>query len=518
MDPGMQAASSMEKLKEDITVFYEKHVIGLSCIGIALVTYAGCVFVAMCCRQGKHHGRIQNAFDYAMSCSYMWHDLEKLGLFIKRQQSEDRYATFGFWHLLANRPWLKHARPEEEPTRLSPNREWMGGRRFPNGQRHTKNDVHMMLSLWIFLFRMSRPYAATLACVILGLEPAVTAQIYGGVLASFTPGGSKRHLITYVVIFLCVKVAQDAFRVMYESNVPGAGVRNELRQRLQRQFLAMRGDLARKWPPVRCATVLDYDVKTVSSKSWFSFFTAVQNLSALLSLLTVIVYNRSSAKDALFSLQFIVQGSIVLELALLALFGGAYALVRVRRANYKDLESRNRDWNICWIHLASLQIKDRRDRTEDWVALDPMEHIEDDEDDVQLLGDALGVFFSRFFHAYFIRLVCEVLVEQGAQLIVGFTLLRAGLRVIDGRCTVAEAIAIVSSVKELECVVRNFVDVLLNVHAGHPSLRSISEILNLDLDAEDDTNAFADTEDDELEGFTSEVSDSQELSQCDDLH
>eukprot|EP00929_Paragymnodinium_shiwhaense_P017830 TRINITY_DN12760_c0_g1_i1.p2 TRINITY_DN12760_c0_g1~~TRINITY_DN12760_c0_g1_i1.p2 ORF type:complete len:215 (+),score=26.44 TRINITY_DN12760_c0_g1_i1:1381-2025(+) len=212
------------------------------------------------------------------------------------------------------------------------------------------------------------------------------------------------------------------------------------------------------------------------------------------------------------------QDSIILELALFVLFAGAYALVRVRRANYKDLESRNRDWNICWIHLASLQIKDRRDRTEDWVALDPMEHIEDDEDDVQLLGDALGVFFSRFFHAYFIRLVCEVLVEQGAQLIVGFTLLRAGLRVIDGRCTVAEAIAIVSSVKELECVVRNFVDVLLNVHAGHPSLRSISEILNLDLDAEDDTNAFADTEDDELEGFTSEVSDSQELSQCDDLH
>eukprot|EP00929_Paragymnodinium_shiwhaense_P012841 TRINITY_DN12072_c0_g1_i6.p1 TRINITY_DN12072_c0_g1~~TRINITY_DN12072_c0_g1_i6.p1 ORF type:complete len:501 (-),score=49.18 TRINITY_DN12072_c0_g1_i6:123-1625(-) len=483
----MQADTEEKTFAETLHYFCEAYAISLSVIAIIFIVYGSCICVALVCRQSKFKGRVSRVSDFAMNWAAIWRSPDRLRSVINRTLNDESFASYDFGHLVANRPWYLRPGPGVEQPKLPPTSEWLEGQAFPNGQTDTKNDFLMLIALWKFLYKKKQPHWATMMNVIVGVIPALMAQVYGLVVHEFRLDGSKTHLLAYGLMYIGLKFVEDLAGFQYQSNVPGATTRTELRQLLQRQFLQMEGELADRWPPGRCAVLLDQDVSVVSSCTQFAFFDSVRIFATSFALLVVIGYNQFSTVDGVHGKRLNIAISVLTDIALLVLFLGAYALVRARRANHKDLVRRTRSWKLLWMHLATYQIHERR-RGDDCADRHHYAYtaLPDVEEDVELLGKACLVHWRRDFHSYFVRLICTLIVEQGAQMIVGFTMIRAGSRVINGRSTVGEAVSIVTAVNNLAVVVRQVVDLFLNIHEGHAALVSIANIINLGLSNEEE--------------------------------
>merc|ERR1719387_501796 len=123
-----------------------------------------------------------------------------------------------------------------------------------------------------FFFAKKKPYFSISMNVITGALPPMESLIFSWIADSIGPEDNTSHLLKLVLLLLAVRLIRDRAYYLYEIDVPGASVRSELRQRLQRQFLGMRGDLAAAWPPGRCVALLDHDVGCAVRKLWFAIF------------------------------------------------------------------------------------------------------------------------------------------------------------------------------------------------------------------------------------------------------
>eukprot|EP00929_Paragymnodinium_shiwhaense_P019646 TRINITY_DN13324_c0_g1_i1.p1 TRINITY_DN13324_c0_g1~~TRINITY_DN13324_c0_g1_i1.p1 ORF type:complete len:228 (-),score=17.76 TRINITY_DN13324_c0_g1_i1:696-1379(-) len=207
-------------------------------------------------------------------------EVKEIDAFVEEGLVTERHMAMDWWSLFMNRPWLSQEGPVIPVPSLSPNVEWLGGKRFPGGHRKDDPMPRVVISLWRFLwsknvvnsrigaalkaFRGICPaaQAQVLALFIAGLEKharseeGVPAEASGGIIHWLSQLTFQAWALVYILIF----IAEDRADFKYWTTVPGSGIRAELRQRLQHAFLEVKEPELSQWPVGRCASVLNVDI------------------------------------------------------------------------------------------------------------------------------------------------------------------------------------------------------------------------------------------------------------------
>lgn len=180
----------------------------------------------------------------------------------------------------------------------------------------------------------------------------MSAQVFGWLLGEMNNRGDTYALFIYSGLLLLLNLFYNRVEYIYEVDVPGASVRYELTYRLHKQFLAMEGELAKQWPPGRCSAMLSYDVVQAVNLNWESIFALVKSSTSLI-MCTIIMYHNTHAHGPR------VQGACVVIFA--ALFSGTFIITRFREANCLDLAYRKRDWQLAWMAISTMQVRESRE-------------------------------------------------------------------------------------------------------------------------------------------------------------
>lgn len=421
-----------------------------------------CVAVAGFFRESTKDPIVRRLTDSSeLDKSDLWENRDALIKFTKDSLKAERHADMSCFGLFFNRPWKKSPGAEVVAPKLSSNSEWMEGKPFPDGETRTQDEAAMVRAFWRFMSRKKR--YDTLKCsalmVVQGVCPAATAQLLALIADEITgPGGSERKLMVFCICLLAVNLLQSRAYYMYEIDVPGASVRWELNERLQRQFLGMRGATAKAWSPGRCAAVMDFDVIQAVNLTWESLFVLVQTITNFVALTAVMLYNNSTTRRML----------ITSALMLVVLFTGAFANLKLRQPNCLELAKRKRDWELAMMGLCTKQITENREgkklRSEDEAAA--------------VFGDCALVYRKRSFHYFFIRLVAALACAEMTFFCQATIAFVAGRETMQQQMTVGQAVALIAVVNMLSTQLAGFVNAQLDILEGYASLLDICEVMN----------------------------------------
>lgn len=401
----------------------------------------------------------------------LWNNRKDMVEFIKRNLKAESFADLSCSALLLNRPWRVQQGPPIMPDKVTSNVAWMAHesrkpRVFPNGHEDLDNMWGTVLAFWAFLWKKKRPYKCICLMVLEGVCIPMLAQILGWLLGEVNSNGSAHNLLKYCIMLFGVNLVYNRAEYIYEVDVPGASVRYELTYRLHKQFLGMQGDLAQQWPAGRCSAMLSYDVVQAVNLNWESIFALVKCTTSLIMCTIIMIHNTGVGNPR-------VRGACII--IFVSLFVGTILVTWFREANCLDLANRKRDWQLAWMAISTMQVRQTR------------EGIRFNRDEAaQEVSDAAMVFRKRAFHYFFIRLVATLAPAQMSFFAEAVVALLAGLSAIRGDLSTGEAAALIAVVKLLTTELKAWVNVLLNIIEGYSSLVEICEVFNEDVDDEPD--------------------------------
>lgn len=395
-----------------------------------------------------------------------WKQDKSLAALIDQCMEIERHKDVSCFQMFINRPWHKKQGPEVVVKNPGPNKEWRDGELFPGGgeppEDHEPRLRHFVLHFWKFLFFYKKPYFSLCMMVLCGILPPIEAILFSKIADGIGPNGDATAVLTNLMLICVVHFARDRAYYLYQIDVPLASVRHEFRHRLQRQFLAMRGELANTWNAGRAIGLMDHDVHMAVNSVWRAIFQLTQHFSAMVALFAVTVW---------LNWQFIHYIRLPILVVFLSLVGGMLSIVKGRHHVILDLTKRKRDWRLGWIGVASKQIDDAREG-----------HLQNSLDDAQLeFGKAAFLYRSRAFHSFFGFLTAKMCMSEMVTLCKCLTAFFACVLAIQGKLTTGHALALLKVGDLGSKAFSGLVEVSLQVRAGYVSLVDISEVLNADV-------------------------------------
>eukprot|EP00931_Biecheleriopsis_adriatica_P089067 TRINITY_DN63257_c0_g1_i1.p1 TRINITY_DN63257_c0_g1~~TRINITY_DN63257_c0_g1_i1.p1 ORF type:complete len:582 (-),score=78.58 TRINITY_DN63257_c0_g1_i1:30-1724(-) len=415
------------------------------------------------------------------------HDLEDgldpLESLVKNDLDKERFATISCLRLYFNRPWAEEPGKAVMVEEMSTNAQWLDGKSFPDGELRTNSVLHMSLALWRFLY--AKKTADARFCfflrAIMGLEPALQTWFRALTIGeiqrltdpSYTQTSTSYARMLFFAAAACFALCiYDRIHYRYEKDVPAASVRYELRQRLQRQLLEMRGDKARMWPAGRCAALLTNDVDSMVENSWRSAFDTLEQAIVCIALIFVMLYNCAESVGLI----------LTCLVSTFCLFGGSLFDLKVRRPDIMDLQQRKRQALHTYTALSVLQISESRRQVNAPLTQEAQQEA---TDAATSCGSAAMLYRKRSFHCFFARLVSSDTSHMMGAAVQMAIIAIIGREAFKEHISVTGAVAVIGSMQSLAKQVDKIIDLFLTVNEGHPSLLGIAEVLNLSLSADD---------------------------------
>ncbi|CAK0864426.1 unnamed protein product [Prorocentrum cordatum] len=136
----------------------------------------------------------------------------------------------------------------------------------------------------------------------------------------------------------------------FERAVPLGGMRRELSNHLQRQFLGMDEGTAKYWPAGRCSAIIEYDVPQAVNLIWGAFFSIARNAASFAALFGLMCWTHGEARLAL----------SVSVATLVVLSANVSLNLASRRHNCLDLAKRKRDWYLMRMAVSTRQLREHR--------------------------------------------------------------------------------------------------------------------------------------------------------------
>eukprot|EP00931_Biecheleriopsis_adriatica_P106308 TRINITY_DN80788_c0_g1_i1.p1 TRINITY_DN80788_c0_g1~~TRINITY_DN80788_c0_g1_i1.p1 ORF type:complete len:500 (+),score=77.18 TRINITY_DN80788_c0_g1_i1:64-1500(+) len=382
--------------------------------------------------------------------------------YLQRARVRERFADIRMRMLFLNRPWKPRERGQNaeaiEMPELSPNEEWIGMYPFPCGETKTKDMWSMTFAVWRFCFQKYRYVSCK--CIVLkiiaGVLPPLISRLFGKIVDEMNPHGSAKHLSWLCLLFLVATFLQGRANFIYNVNVPGAGLRHELRQRLQREFLQMDGAALKHWPAGKCQVCLKTDVLKFTSLHWLSFFQVWYLIFGLCACAHVFLQTNSD------KLTF--WPSLVIFFTLVF---SSWGMTSARQENGQQLMNMRRDWEYIWHEVANDQLTKHR-----------LGHDLDAEEMADQLGQAAMIYRKRDFHLFFFNISTTMLSQELTLASSTLLALVAGLDVQRGALTVGDATALVSVARQLSTYLDSLVQFRTNLQEGYSSLYNISKVFN----------------------------------------
>merc|ERR1740121_1687345 len=114
----------------------------------------------------------------------------------------------------------------------------------------------------------------------------------------------------------------------------------------------MQGDLAQQWPAGRCFAMLSYDVVQAVNLNWESIFALVKCTTSLIMCTIIMIHNTGFGNPR-------VRGACMI--IFVSLFVGTILVTWFREANCLDLANRKRDWQLAWMAISTMQVRQTRE-------------------------------------------------------------------------------------------------------------------------------------------------------------
>lgn len=376
----------------------------------------------------------------------------------------ERYMRIDCISLYLNRPWSKTEGADVSVKTLEHNLDWLEHRPFL-GRTHLRGVTPVTLALWRFLFKKKRQSA--IPCVIVqaveGVCPAVAAHLLGSIVWTLNHPEEQYLFYVWVVLFAFVSFLQDRCKYYYEMEVPGASVRQELRQRLQREFLSMAPEEAEVWPPGRCTALLGRDVTLMVKGVWLGFFQWVKHLTQGTSLVLETLYQTREI--------------IGLQICLVVLYGimcfGAWANSKARVPNMVDMAHRKRDWWCTVDAVASKQLEQKAHGCLRWGT-----ETGDVVEAATFFGNVTMVYRKRAFHFFFVRMMSSLSNTEMVILAQVAIMTILGMEALAGRMSTSGVIGVFSAMNSMRSALASSLNTWLDIVEGYPSTVVIAEVFN----------------------------------------
>jgi len=387
--------------------------------------------------------------------------------------------SVSFFSLFMNQPW--HEKPVgfkwggDEP--VSPNKEWMNGKVFPNGETQTDSPVKMIRAFWSFMLSWKSGGART--CIIIsvlqGFVGPIGAQIFCWLMDEIStgterskigplknlPGTSEQMLLIWCVLLVLLHVFDIYLTWQYEMEVPEGGVVRQFKLRLQQQFVAMKGEAADAWPAGRCQAVIQFDVGQLIGGIWIAVFSLSKYITGCVAIIAVTIYSNRSELLAMIS-----WGWIFFFLFLASIFD-----VMSRLAHLQDLASRKQNWHSMECAMVSKQIHLSREQQ---IRSSPRSI----ESAAKLVEDASFAAWYRGAHSYLFGLASKLACQFLNCVALGIVGYAAGMMVIEGNMSMGHLLVLMLCIQLLAGVQSNVVSTVVKLLQAYPSLKIISEVLN----------------------------------------
>jgi len=420
-----------------------------------------------------------------------------------------------------NRPWYDEPRPEfvfggvpgqEEETvlaagHLKTHQDWLGGKPFPNGEKRTDSPLHMSFALWSwFLGLTGSNWWCFLMKVIQGVLIPVGAQLGAkliGVLedgqpdgmvaqfARFVGGTRAAMVLLYVSLVLVAQFAGSACQWSFDIDVPYAGPMRELKLRLIKKFMSVKGSEEQNWPAGRCSYIIQEDVPTLMS-SWDTLFSIVKDMATIMTTIIITALNSSRFQMAVRCLPMI-------------LLSVSYAAIDLsnRIEQIDDLVERRRMWLAAESAMLSREIEHQRhvskaEKRQD-ATLAAAKATKTSTFDRAVFCVSFVAWY-RIAHAYFVTAHAHAMCACFNKVLLYLVVLVDAYGVIGGRKTLAEFTADVFLANVFVSVVSSLHGHFIALLKATPSIHIVAEVLNLGEVFEEDEEDFSYEEEEDLLG------------------
>ena len=322
--------------------------------------------------------------------------------------------------------------------------------------------------LWSFLWSKNRSNSVRAACLkaFRGLCPAAAAEVLSLFISGLNDAAGSQDTTwsvqVWALVYMLIYMADDRANFMYWTVVPGSGIRQELRQRLQHVFLSVEEAEQPTWPIGRCATILNVDVPN-TVKCWTALFELIQLCASSLALLAVTI--KQTCNDP--------QTMVICLSTFAILYASTVVNIVMRRPNLLDLAIRKRDWRHTATSIACLQIE----------KIPTTGQRCDPNLGPKIYGEAAEVYRRRGNHFKFTQVI-SALTASEMSLVAKFALMMiVGRQAILGNAQVAQVVALISILESLRKSLRVAADLQLTVIEGYASLLSILSAFKHQLEA-----------------------------------
>jgi len=460
-------ATSPQHLKLILPPFWSRDVLGrLATLPVLLLsTFAVAVSCCVLSTFGQLQGAgadIPDAKVMAQDEQAIWKDRKQLQKYIKKALDIEGRRDIGCCGVLLNRPWKPTGQPEVKPPVFSSNEEWLEGLPFPNGETRYDEFHRMVCSTIAFIYKKRPSGYFVLLQVFRGVLPAIETILFARIVDEIGPDGKQRRLFMYSFCLVALELFRNRASYVYLTTKPAASVRMEMRERLQRQFLKMRGSLAESWPSGRCVGVLDHDVQNVVNNIWLNFFNGVELFSGLVALVAATWYTQRGESEE--SGMHIPCSVIFCTLCI-----SAFSILSLRTRYVRDMAVRKRDWRLSWFAVATAQLNDEREG-----------RLQEGPDEAARQFGAAGmVYKQRSEHSNAVNLMASTAVAEMAFFARGLLAFFAGVGAQQGNLTRGQAMALIAAVDLLAKNLASCVKVGLGFRVGYTSLTNVAEVFNV---------------------------------------
>eukprot|EP00441_Pelagodinium_beii_P010842 CAMPEP_0197705482 /NCGR_PEP_ID=MMETSP1338-20131121/126466_1 /TAXON_ID=43686 ORGANISM="Pelagodinium beii, Strain RCC1491" /NCGR_SAMPLE_ID=MMETSP1338 /ASSEMBLY_ACC=CAM_ASM_000754 /LENGTH=515 /DNA_ID=CAMNT_0043289391 /DNA_START=20 /DNA_END=1567 /DNA_ORIENTATION=- len=445
-------------------------------IAITALICAAFVLCSLLCKSTKTERSARNL--QKQDSSLLRDDLNSLEDFVDTNFEQVRFLTRSWLQLCFNRLWQKKTCDNIVVSEMSSDREWLNAEPFALGE--SRKVQAMTFALWRFLFPKNK--RDVLFCcflsAILGLQPALSTELEASMIGSIKDTidsppdpnlaysrSSYFSMLMFGTGAFMIRLIQNRCFFELQKNLPGASVRHELRQGLQRQFLKMDEHKASEWPIARCSAMLTYDVDNVVLNSWLSAFEIVRQTIVVLTLLVVVLCNSQKSRGLL----------VICTASTAFLFIGSFADMRFRQSNMLDLQARKRQSFHAYMAISGLQISQSREINPTYFS--ELELARNTSYSQAFCSKAEQIYSKHSIHYYYAQLVLTSASHEVALLVRLVVISVIGRAAYEGNVSVEEAIKVIYSMEALANVIKEFVGLWLRLSEGSPSLVGISELL-----------------------------------------
>lgn len=392
-----------------------------------------------------------------------WDDSKQRLRLINDALEVERRFTNGWLSTFTNSPWSRKKKgPIVIDNPSPPSKEWKVGELWPGGgiapRDHEIRLVHFMWWSWIFIFDIKKPYKAVALAVMCGVIPPMETIVFSWIADGIGPQGSIVELSRNLAILVALHFARDYMYFKYCNEIPHGSVRYELRQRLLRKFLKMKGETAPSWPTGRAVALMDHDVHTATNMFLMAFFKLIRHVSTMIALVASFFYMNQQNNN-------IKKPAIVVFLSLML---GTASVIFGRHHHLLDLMKRTRDWRLFWVCVATTKIDNARNGK-----------LNESIDQAQLEYSKAGyVYLYRKWHSFLALLSASMSVSEMCLISKALMAFYGGTMAMQGKLTTGTALALLSIGDLVGKALSGFVVVSLELREGYVSLVDIVDVMN----------------------------------------